>query len=100
MLKKKSKEEVIFLISQIEDKQKSEVTKKLADFIENKDLLNFILDFYDFDKQRTIISKSETIQLKIEDKLKLPSSLKKEGSKKSWYIKKTQSGFEIIEGNY
>lgn len=100
LLKKKSKEEVIFLISQIEDKQKSEVTKKLADFIENKELLNFILYFYDFDKQRTIISKSETIQLKIEDKLKLPSSLKKEGSKNSWYIKKTQSGFEIIEGNY
>ena len=99
LLKKKTKEEVIFLINQIEDKQKLKVTEKLADFQENKELLNFILDFYDFDKQRTIFFKSETIQLKIEDKLKLPSDLEKEDSKNSWYIKKTQSGFEIIEGN-
>ena len=100
LLKTKNKEEIIHLISKIDDKQKLEVIKKLADFIKNKELLNFILDFYDFDTHRTIISNSETIQLKIEDNLlKLPSSLKKD-KLKSWYIKITQSGFEIIEGNY
>ena len=100
LLKKNSKERIISLIKgDIKELKKKElkIIKKLSFFNGNKKLLNFILDFYDFHAQTNVIHKSKTIQLKIEDKLELPSDLKKEDSKKSWYIKRKNSGFEIIE---
>lgn len=72
MLKTKNKEKVINLISKKDDKQKIKIIKELADFNESKELLNFVLDFYDFDKKKTVfISGNIQHKIKIEDKLKL-----------------------------
>ena len=96
-------QQIINLPSEIDNQKKiGNVVKEIADFNDskNKELWNFILDFYEFAQGNVIFNSEKTINIKIENnEWKCSTHLKKQKPKPSFfYIKKTEKKFEIILG--